>query len=160
MADRAWSGAAVWDDAQGGVVGLVVAAGRGDLAGTALLVPSELLVDEEVMRPICLFHCLEAFGEKNAEFFHGREEDTERSAESVARRPLTVVVGPSGCGKSSLIRAGLLPRLRAEGAGVSVLCPVPGNGPEAVLAHALVPVLEPEAGEIGRLSRAEERKKW
>nr|WP_302185360.1 trypsin-like peptidase domain-containing protein [Streptomyces sp. GMY02] len=151
-----YSGAAVWDDVQGGVVGLAVAAGHGDLAGTAFLVPSESLVDEEVLRPTCPFRSLEAFEEEDAEFFHGREEDTGRLAESVARRPLTVVVGPSGCGKSSLIRAGLLPRLRAEGTGVSVMRPVPGDRPEAVLAHALVPVLEPEAGVIGRLSRTEE----
>ncbi|MER6106157.1 hypothetical protein ABT115_28685 [Streptomyces sp. NPDC001832] len=152
---KGYSGAAVWDDVQGGVVGLAVAAGRGDLAGTAFLVPSELLVDEEVLYPTCPFRSLEAFEEEDAEYFHGREDDTRRLTESIARRPLTVVVGPSGCGKSSLIRAGLLPRLRADGMGVSILRPVPGDRPEAVLAHALVPVLEPDTvGETDRLSKA------
>ncbi|MGY5138382.1 nSTAND1 domain-containing NTPase, partial [Streptomyces nigrescens] len=152
---KGYSGAAVWDDVQGGVVGLTVAAGHGALAGAAFLVPSASLVDEEVLRPTCPFRGLEVFEEEDAEFFHGREDDAGRLAESIARRPLTVVVGPSGCGKSSLIRAGLLPLLRADGMGVSVLRPVPGDRPEAVLAHALVPVLEPDAGEIDRLSKAE-----
>ncbi|MDX2937342.1 AAA family ATPase [Streptomyces ipomoeae] len=151
-----YSGAAVWDDVQGGVVGLAVAAGRGDLAGTAFLVPSVALVDEEVLRPTCPFRGLDVFEEEDTEFFHGREEDTERLAASIAERPLTVIVGPSGSGKSSLIRAGLLPRLRADGMGVTVLRPVPGTPPETLLAHAVVPVLEPGVGEVDRLSKAGE----
>ncbi|MGW1787660.1 nSTAND1 domain-containing NTPase [Streptomyces tubercidicus] len=150
-----YSGAAVWDDEQGGVVGLTVAAGHGALAGTAFLVPSASLVDEEVLPPTCPFRGLEVFEEEDSEFFHGRENDAGRLAESIAQRPLTVVVGPSGCGKSSLIRSGLLPLLRADGMGVSVLRPVPGDRPETVLAHVLVPALEPGAGEIDRLSKAE-----
>ncbi|MFI5772316.1 hypothetical protein ACIA74_28090 [Streptomyces sp. NPDC051658] len=153
---KGYSGTAVWDETQGGVVGLAVAAGRGDLAGTSFLIPSELLVDEEVLRPTCPFRGLQVFEEDDAEFFHGREDDTGRLTESIAQRPLTMVVGPSGCGKSSLIRAGLLPRLRADGMGVSVLRPVPGDEPEAVLAHALVTVLEPGIGEIDRLGKADD----
>ncbi|MFI2410374.1 hypothetical protein [Streptomyces sp. NPDC018947] len=149
-----YSGAAVWDDVQGGVVGLAVAAGRGDLAGTAFLVPSAALVDEEVLRPACPFRGLDVFEEEDTAFFHGREDDIERALASITGRPLTVVVGPSGCGKSSLIRAGVLPRLRADGMGVTVLRPVPGTPPETLLAHALVPVLEPESGEIDRIGEA------
>ncbi|MFD5446822.1 hypothetical protein [Streptomyces sp. NPDC127100] len=150
-----YSGAAVWDDVQGGVVGLAVAAGRGDLAGTAFLVPSAALVDEEVLRPTCPFRGLDVFEEEDSAFFHGREDDVERLLASITGRPLTVVVGPSGCGKSSLIRAGLLPRLRADGTGVTVLRPVPGSPPGALLAHALAPVLEPDRGEIDRIGAAE-----
>ncbi|MER6409218.1 AAA family ATPase [Streptomyces viridosporus] len=149
-----YSGAAVWDDVQGGVVGLTVAAGRGHLMGTAFLVPSAALVDEEVLRPTCPFRGLDVFEEGDAAFFHGREDDIERLAASIAGRPFTVVVGPSGSGKSSLIRAGLLPRLRADGMGVTVLRPVPGTPPEMLLAHALVPVLESESGEVDRLGKA------
>ncbi|BCK73063.1 hypothetical protein Srufu_070160 [Streptomyces libani subsp. rufus] len=151
-----YSGAGVWDEVQGGVVGMTVTAGRGNLARTAYLVPSASLPDEEVLRPTCPFRGLEAFDEEDAEFFCGREDDSWRLAESIDRRPLTVVVGPSGCGKSSLIRAGLLPRLRADRMGVSVLRPVPGDKPEEVLAHALVAVLEPETGEVDRLSKAQQ----
>ncbi|MGW2559296.1 nSTAND1 domain-containing NTPase [Streptomyces sp. NPDC001514] len=153
---KGYSGAAVWDDVQGGVVGLAVAAGRGELAGTAFLVPSAALVDEEVLRPTCPFRGLEAFEEEDAAFFHGRDDDAGRLAASIAGRHLTVVVGPSGSGKSSLIRAGLVPRLRADGMSVTALRPVPGVPPETLLAHALVPVLEPEIGEVDRLGRAAE----
>ncbi|MCL7380570.1 trypsin-like peptidase domain-containing protein [Streptomyces sp. 35G-GA-8] len=154
--EAGFSGAAVWDDAQGGVIGMTVAAGRGRLGGTAYLVPSAALVDEEVLRPQCPFRGLAVFEEEDAKFFHGREDDTERLRKAVALRPLTVLAGPSGCGKSSLVRAGLLPALRAAGTTVTVLRPVPGVLPETVLAQAVVPVLEPESGEVARLSRAEE----
>ncbi|MEU5403598.1 trypsin-like peptidase domain-containing protein [Streptomyces sp. NPDC005963] len=154
LVSKGYSGAAVWDDVQGGVVGLAVAAGRGDLAHTAFLVPSAALTDEAILRPACPFRGLEPFEEKDAEFFHGRECDTGRLAASVDARRLTLVVGPSGSGKSSLIRAGLLPRLRAERLSATVLRPVPGVTPETLLAHALVPVLEPETGEVDKLSRA------
>lgn len=151
-----FSGSAVWDDAQGGVVGMTVAAGRGGLAGTAYLVPSAALVDEEVLRPRCPFRGLAVFGEEDAEFFHGRQDDAERLAQAVGTRPLTVLTGPSGCGKSSLVRAGLLPALRARGTTVSVLRPVQGVRPWTALAQAVVPVLEPAAGEVERLRKSEE----
>ncbi|MFE4335688.1 hypothetical protein ACFRQM_41775 [Streptomyces sp. NPDC056831] len=85
---KGYSGAAVWDDVHGGVVGPAVAAGRGDPAGSAFLVPSESLVDEEVLRPACPFRSLEVF-EEDAELFHGREDGIGRLAESIARRPLS-----------------------------------------------------------------------
>ncbi|MET4926920.1 trypsin-like peptidase domain-containing protein [Streptomyces sp. PSRA5] len=149
-----FSGSAVWDDTQDGVVGMTVAAHRGER--TAYLLPSAELVDEETLRPRCPFQGLAAFTEDDAEFFHGRDSDTARVHKAVGRRPVTLVVGPSGCGKSSLVRAGVLPRLRAEEMGVSELRPVPGVRASAVLARALMGVLEPELDEIDRLAKAEE----
>ncbi|PZT70380.1 hypothetical protein DN402_33990 [Streptomyces sp. SW4] len=99
---------------------------------------------------------LEAFSEDDAEFFHGRDSDIARVHRAVHRRPVTLLAGPSGCGKSSLVRAGVLPRLRAEGMTVSELRPVPGARPSAVLARALTAILEPALGEVERLARAEE----
>jgi hypothetical protein len=46
---------------------------------------------------------------------YGRDAPIARLAEAVEERALTVVLGPSGCGKSSLVKAGLLPVLRARG---------------------------------------------
>ncbi|NBM16157.1 serine protease [Streptomyces sp. GC420] len=149
-----FSGAPVWDDAQDGVVGMTVAAHQG--ARTAYLVPSAELVDEVTLRPRCPFQGLAAFTEDDAEFFHGRDNDTARVHTAVRRRPLTLVAGPSGCGKSSLVRAGVLPRLRAEGMSVSELRPVPGVRAATVLARALTGVLEPGLGEVERLTKAEE----
>ncbi|MER5517286.1 trypsin-like peptidase domain-containing protein [Streptomyces sp. NPDC002763] len=149
-----FSGSPVWDDAQDGVVGMTVAAHRGER--TAYLLPSAELVDEETLRPRCPFQGLAAFTEDDAEFFHGRDSDIARVGMAVRRRSVTLVAGPSGCGKSSLVRAGVLPRLRAEGMGVSELRPVPGARASVVLARALMGVLEPELGETDRLAKAEE----
>ncbi|MFG2133763.1 trypsin-like peptidase domain-containing protein [Streptomyces sp. NPDC048751] len=149
-----FSGAPVWDVAQDGVVGMMVAAHRGE--PTAYLVPSADLVDERTLRPRCPFKGLAAFTEDDAELFHGRDSEIARVEEAVRRRPVTLVAGPSGCGKSSLVRAGVLPRLRAEGMNVSELRPVPGVRAVAVLARALTGILEPGLGEVERLTKAEE----
>ncbi|NUS85789.1 MAG: AAA family ATPase [Streptomyces sp.] len=149
-----FSGAPVWDDAQDGVVGMTVAARL--RVRTAYLLPSAELVDERILQPRCPFQGLAAFTEDAAEFFHGRDSDTARVYTAVRRRPVTLVAGPSGCGKSSLIRAGVLPKLRAEGMSVSELRPMPGVRAAAVLARALTMVLEPGLGEVERLAKAEE----
>ncbi|MFB7408307.1 trypsin-like peptidase domain-containing protein [Streptomyces sp. NPDC056202] len=149
-----FSGSPVWDETQGGVVGMTVAAHRG--ASTAYLLPSAALIDEHTIQARCPFQGLEAFTEEQSEFFHGRDADTARVWEALHQRPVALVVGPSGCGKSSLVRAGLLPRLRAEHLGVSEFRPVPGTRATSVLARVLTDVLEAELGEIERLTRAEE----
>jgi len=57
---------------------------------------------------------LEPFDEAHHEFFFGRSELAETLAEQVQDLPLMVLAGASGVGKSSLLRAGLLPLLRAK----------------------------------------------
>ena len=62
---------------------------------------------------------LTAFEEQDAGFFFGREtaaiEVLDRMSRSLGGAGLLVVSGVSGAGKSSLLRAGVLPRLRADG---------------------------------------------
>jgi WD40 repeat protein/class 3 adenylate cyclase len=55
---------------------------------------------------------LRAFGEGDAEDFFGREALTEHLVERLGQTRFLAVVGPSGSGKSSVVRAGLVPRLR------------------------------------------------
>src|SRR6266550_1299780 len=55
---------------------------------------------------------LRAFGEGDAEDFFGRESLTEHLVERLGQTRFLAVVGPSGSGKSSVVRAGLVPRLR------------------------------------------------
>ena len=78
---------------------------------------------------------LAAFRETDADVFFGRESLTERLLARVRRDRVVAVVGPSGCGKSSVVRAGVLPRLRAEGGFVTSM--VPGVRPLAELEIAL-----------------------
>jgi hypothetical protein len=56
---------------------------------------------------------LEVFDEAHATFFFGREAMTQHLVETLRTTRFLAVLGPSGSGKSSLVRAGLLPELRA-----------------------------------------------
>ncbi|MBV8741922.1 MAG: hypothetical protein JOZ12_09045, partial [Sinobacteraceae bacterium] len=62
---------------------------------------------------------LASFTEDTRAFFFGRDEEVAELARRVQRRLLTVLFGQSGLGKTSILRAGLVPRLREQG-----YCPV------------------------------------
>src|SRR5262249_50285118 len=72
--------------------------------------------------------------------------------------PLVAVVGASGSGKSSIVRAGLLPRLRHEKAPTwEVAIFTPSTAPFRNLAEALVLVENPHLDRWERLKKAKER---
>jgi WD40 repeat protein len=114
-----FSGAPVVDLATGNVLGMISAITARDRYGrqgdTTFATPAE------VIRGICSdlavadeppYRSLEAFEERHARFFHGRDAFIERLLGSLRAQPrFLAVLGPSGSGKSSVIRAGLLPRL-------------------------------------------------
>ncbi|HXS72549.1 MAG TPA: hypothetical protein VN725_00760, partial [Rhodanobacteraceae bacterium] len=60
-----------------------------------------------------------SYSEETRAYFHGRDEEAAELARRVQRKLLTVLFGQSGLGKTSLLRAGLVPRLRDDG-----YCPV------------------------------------
>ncbi len=62
---------------------------------------------------------LASFTEETQSYFHGREEEVGELGRRVQRKLLTVLFGQSGLGKTSILRAGIVPRLRPEG-----YCPV------------------------------------
>ncbi|MET0281688.1 MAG: hypothetical protein ABW278_11305 [Steroidobacteraceae bacterium] len=62
---------------------------------------------------------LASFTEETRPYFYGREDEVAELARRVQRKLLTVLFGQSGLGKTSILRAGLVPRLRAQG-----YCPV------------------------------------
>jgi tetratricopeptide (TPR) repeat protein len=62
---------------------------------------------------------LASFTEETQAFFYGREEEVAELARRVQRKVLTLLFGQSGLGKTSILRAGILPRLRPIG-----YCPV------------------------------------
>ncbi|MFT3712898.1 MAG: protein kinase [Archangium sp.] len=83
------------------------------------------------------FRGLTAFLESDAADFHGRDEDTERALELLAKPAPLIVVGPSGVGKSSFAHARLVPRFRAQRSNVRALTFRPGAHPLRSLAATL-----------------------
>ena len=143
--EAGFSGTPVWDVAARAVDGMLVAADADRAVDTAYLIPIDqvLGVDPDLLpNP---YRGLESFGEEHAEFFHGREEDVARLLDAVHRRPVVAVLGQSGTGKSSLVRAGLLPRLRAAGARIAQLRPLPNLPGGYSAAIALTRLLMAEA---------------
>ncbi|GAA0947968.1 serine protease [Pseudonocardia zijingensis] len=134
-----FSGAPVWHEETGAVVGMTVAADRSGTTTTAYLVPVDQVLGADPELLPCPYRGLEPFTEEHAEFFFGRDADVDVLAAAVAAHPLVAVVGPSGVGKSSLVGAGLVPRLRASGTRIARLTPIPGQPVEPALAAALAP---------------------
>lgn len=102
---------------------------------------------------ICPYRGLRFFREEDAAFFFGRDAFIERLANAVEQHALVAVVGASGSGKSSVVRAGLVPRLRRgdDKKVWEIATLVPGDRPLQSLAAVLVPLLEPVMTEIDRL---------
>jgi energy-coupling factor transporter ATP-binding protein EcfA2 len=98
-----------WVDLRGGTNS------RGDLQGLLNAIagrPSGPATPVEPIGDVVPYRGLETFEEYHAEFFYGRERDVQRLLEILKSSSLLCVIGPSGSGKSSLVRAGLIPRLR------------------------------------------------
>jgi formylglycine-generating enzyme required for sulfatase activity len=121
QADHGLSGAPVFDDARGVVVGLIakghIKPGRN--AETTFATPTELLFEIcPAVRPseTCPYRGLQPFTAKTAQFFFGRQSLIDDQLLAALRREIhfLAVLGPSGSGKSSLVRAGLLPALAKD----------------------------------------------
>ncbi len=98
---------------------LFVAAARGHVPAGQVLAAAEAVA----LRPAAVagfpYRGLAVFGEQDAAWFFGREAATgqvlDRMSRHLAGAGLLVVSGASGAGKSSLLRAGVLPRIRQGG---------------------------------------------
>ena len=94
---------------------LFVAAARGTVPA------GQVLAAAERAGPVAgsPYRGLSAFGEQDAGWFFGRETAAtallDRMSRLLVGPGLLVVSGASGAGKSSLLRAGVLPRIRQEG---------------------------------------------
>lgn len=98
---------------------------------------------------------LAAFQESDEADFHGRDELVEEllaAMDDDRRGRLVAVVGPSGSGKSSVVRAGVLPRVRSGAVTGSetwlVTMLFPGTHPFEALAEALLQASAAEADEL------------
>lgn len=79
---------------------------------------------------------LASYDAADAGLFFGRDAEITALRQRVQSLPLTVVLGASGTGKSSLVKAGLVPRLAADG---WVVLPImrPGTAPMGALAQCV-----------------------
>src|SRR6516162_597502 len=108
-----------------------------------------------VRASICPYRGLFHFREEDAPFFFGREAVIDQLVDKVCRRPFVAVVGASGSGKSSVVRAGLVPRLRSDrNTAWETVILVPTDQPLKALARAFLPLLDPTMGEVDRLAES------
>ncbi|GHB77172.1 hypothetical protein GCM10010377_79410 [Streptomyces viridiviolaceus] len=115
-----FSGAPVWDEDYGGVIGIVVAV-EGDQrrrTGYALTVESLTREWPQLRRRLLAdgpYRELLPFTEHDRAVFHGRTNETQHLIELLEQQvPVLPVLGPSGVGKSSLVGAGLLGHLNSD----------------------------------------------
>ncbi|NEO07283.1 caspase family protein, partial [Moorena sp. SIO3I8] len=93
---------------------------------------------------------LNSFEEKHSSLFFGRTLLVEKLQDFVKSHPLTVVLGASGSGKSSLVKAGLIPKLRQYNTEKWCILPpirpgeTPLQGLNNVLTEAKLPLVEPQ----------------
>ena len=101
---------------------------------------------DTVRGTICPYKGLGFFEEADRAVFFGRDAEADSLLATVTAQRVAALIGRSGAGKSSLVRAGLLPRLRRRpGAGVwDSLVIRPGEEPLLALADALSPPREQE----------------
>jgi len=86
-----------------------------------------------------------AYDEAHAPLYFGREEEIEETLSRLSRDGCVVLCGASGSGKSSLMRAGVIPRLREravrDGTVLSALVITPGAHPIDTLRRVLIDAL-------------------
>src|SRR5215467_11103155 len=122
---------------------LFVAAARGQVPPAQVLAAAKGAAPRPGAVTGSPYRGLAVFGEQDAAFFFGREAATtallERMSRLQAGTGLLVVSGASGAGKSSLLRAGVLPRIRAEGLAAA---PGAASWPQVVFTPTRAPLDE------------------
>lgn len=99
------------------------------------------------------------FREEDASLFYGREEAVAKLIDMARHRQWVAVVGNSGSGKSSLIKAGLVSRLRHQVQEPwEILTLVPGESPLFSLTAAFMPFLYPGFDEEKRAVKLDEQR--
>ncbi len=153
--EAGFSGAPLVDPQTDAVLGMAVEATRDGTRRTAFVFPADQL--ELAWPPLARpYKGLAAFQESDARFFQGRERYVDELVGKLDRLPLVAVLGRSGAGKSSLVRAGLIPRLRAQG-DWHVLVFRPGSPTDNPLRNFAAALLDVFAGPASPTAEAMNR---
>lgn len=130
---KGYSGGPVYDSSLRAIAGMVVAADSQPQERVAFMIPMEVLVRSwslvlkgKVQGPNP-YQGLEAFDERTADRFFGRERLIGELTARLEKVPMFVLWGDSGSGKSSLIGAGLVPEIQNHGWKTLI---INGVGPE------------------------------
>jgi len=154
---RGFSGAPVWDNEMGCVIGMVT---KADLVGddrVSYAIPSwnlALAVAGFVKPPPCPYRGLESFDEDHSLFFFGRDDFVARLVSRVGERSMLAVVGSSGVGKSSVVAAGLASEFKKRDDWRVARVRRPGEDPFGELALAIMPLVEPNLTKFEQQIRA------
>lgn len=104
---------------------------------------------------------LRPFEQADAEDFFGRDELIKRLLEAIDESRFLAVIGPSGSGKSSVVKAGLIPRLRSGALAGSdrwyIGEMVPSNDPFRELASTLLSCATQRVPNLEHRLRASDR---
>lgn len=96
---------------------------------------------------------LASFTSENADFFFGRESETEALLQKLQQLHLMALIGSSGAGKTSFLHAGLIPTLPKEWCAV---VSHPGDNPLENLAHSIAPLLSNNPDSIAKMLHFED----
>jgi WD40 repeat protein len=106
---------------------------------------------------------LASFEDRDSYLFFGRKNLTQQLCKILQWRSLTIVLGASGSGKSSLVKAGVIPTLKAElpQQQWQILDPIrPGTSPFKALQNILKPKESFDFSQIQRTSQEQSKILW
>jgi len=101
-------------------IGAAIEVDRETIRPEPVLLPTTDDVSTEIpaARP---YKFLDYYGERDAGLFFGREEEVDAICSQILARRTFILHGRSGVGKSSILRAGLMPKLKKDGHLVLVI---------------------------------------
>ena len=92
--------------------------------GEFMFIPTDfnpsLLTERDYENP---YMGLQAYTDERAHLFFGREKAKQELLEKIEKQSFIVIIGASGTGKSSLVKAGILPKLKEKDKEIAEMRP-------------------------------------
>jgi WD40 repeat protein len=157
-----FSGSPLIDDDAGAVVGMILSVERREERRTGYALSGDALYDAwpdlaDFSAQPSPFRGLEPFGQRDAQWFFGRERLVGKMVDALATSGVVVVSGPSGSGKSSIVLAGVVPAVTDDDTRACVVRPGVGLGPWLAMASAFADLLYPDGADLAEVDAVAER---